>query len=197
MRTRSWISSIALLLAGSLSTFAQSEPLAERTVLLSAQVNEAVRAGLPKFKPRPEPASEVSETQAALGIPQRKNKIIRLPRVVVEGKRPPIFREQDIHTPEALKDIAVKRYFSGFSRALNRYKIPILGSGAEEYALARWWGDERLRLVNELEDQIEMDVATGNDERAEALREIMNETLSHQPQFLNSARTPFRDARGE
>jgi hypothetical protein len=42
-----------------------------------------------------------------------------------------------------------------------------------------------------------LDDATGNEERAEELREIMRETLSHQPQFLNSARTPFRDARGE
>ena len=133
----------------------------------------------------------------SLGVPERKNKIIRLPRIVVEGKRPPIFREQDIYNPEALKDIAVKRYFSGFSRALNRYKLPIFGGAAEEYNLARWWGDERLRLVKELEDQINMDDATGNDERAEELREIMRETLSHEPLFLISARTPMLDARDQ
>lgn len=197
MRMGSWISSIALLLAANSALLAQSGEPNGGSAELSVQVNDAVRAGLPKFKPRPEISTDVSETEATLGVPERKNKIIRLPRVVVEGERPPIFREQDIYTPEALKDIAVKRYFSGFSRALNRYKIPILGSGAEAYALARWWGDERLRLIDELEDQIEMDDATGNDDRADELREIMRETLSHQPRFLNSARTPFRDARGE
>lgn len=197
MRIGSRISLVTLLLGSSLTAHAQSENPTDGSVLLSAQVNDAVRAGLPKFKPRPETPTEVSATEATLGLPERKNKIIRLPRVVVEGERPPIFREQDIYTPEALKDIAVKRYFAGFSRALNRYKIPILGSGAEAYALARWWGDERLRLVKDLEDQIEMDTAIGNDERADELRKILRNTLSHEPVFLNSARTPFRDARGE
>ena len=197
MRIGSRICAVILVLGSSLGTHAQSEHPTNGSVLLSAQVNDAVRVGLPPLKPRSESPTEVSATEATLGLPKRKNKIIRLPRVVVEGERPPIFREQDIYTPEALRDIAVKRYFAGFSRALNRFKIPILGGAAEEYALARWWGDERLRLVKELEDQIELDDATGNAERAEELREIMRETLSHQPQFLNSARTPFRDARGE
>ncbi|GAB5561328.1 MAG: hypothetical protein SynsKO_29750 [Synoicihabitans sp.] len=164
---------------------------------LSAQVTDAVRAGLPKFQPPKATDTDAGEEQAALALPERKNKIIRLPTVVVEGERPPVFREQDIYTPEALADIAVKRYFSGFSRALNRFRLPLFGSTPEAYALARWRADERLRILNELENEIDLDNATGNTERAKELRKIINHTLSHEPLFLSPAHAPYRDARGQ
>ncbi len=197
MHTGRWICSFVLLLAAGSEAFAQSDESADGSVLLSAQVSQAVRAGLPKFQPRENRTEKQADSSPALKQPERKNRIIRLPEVVVHGERPPVFREQDIHTAKGLTDLAMKRYFSGFSQALNRYKFPLFGKTPEAYAMARWRAGERFRVLTEFREEIDLDIATGNEERAKLMRDVMNDTLLHKPLFLGPAHAPYRDARGQ
>jgi len=83
---------------------------------------------------------------------QPKNQILRLPDYVVREKKPPVFRERDIHSPSGLAALATRRYLSETGQALNRYTLPFFGSGAQAYALARYEEDERLRTIRDLND---------------------------------------------
>lgn len=175
------------------ATAAEEEPT---TRLLSPEVSNAVTASLPKFRAKKETAS--TEPTNPLGLSAKpKNKIIRLPRVVVEGNRPPIFLEQEIHTAEGLADLAVKRYFNQTGLVLNRFTLPLFGIGKEAYAMLMWQDDERLRLLREYGEEMQLDRATGNGARAAALQAIIADTLSRQPQFLGPGHAPYRDARGQ
>ena len=102
---------------------------------LSSEVSNALTASLPKFRAKQETAS--SDSPHPLGLSAKpKNKIIRLPRVVVEGNRPPIFLEQEIHTAKGLADLAVKRYFNQTGLVLNRFsRFP---SSASAKKPTRW-----------------------------------------------------------
>ena len=81
--------------------------------------------------------------------------------------------------------------------ALNRYTLPIFGMGKEAYAMMMWQEDERLRLLAEYGEAADLTAAAGDEKRAEELRELLNDTLSREPLFLNPSRVPYRDARGQ
>jgi hypothetical protein len=123
--------------------------------------NTTITAGLPRYAPPPKqapkkPAADV-ETEDETGpdgVPpspdQPKNKIIRLPRYIVEGDRPPVFRERDIYTKQALAAIAMRRYLSTFDRSfLNRFDI--FGS-KEGRAMAMYYEDARLQDIADLKN---------------------------------------------
>ena len=126
--------------------------------------NTAITASLPRYAPPPKqapkkPAAEVeTEDEAApesalIGPDQPKNKIIRLPRYIVEGDRPPVFRERDINTKQALAAIAMRRYLSTFDRSfLNRYTLPLLGISPEARAMAMYEEDARLSNISDLKN---------------------------------------------
>ena len=163
---------------------------------LSSEVSNALTASLPKFRAKQETAP--SDSPHPLGLSAKpKNKIIRLPRVVVEGNRPPIFLEQEIHTAKGLADLAVKRYFNQTGLVLNRFTLPFVGIGKEAYAMLMWQDDERLRLLRKYGEAVQLDRTTGNDARATTLEAIIADTLSRSPQFLSPGHIPYRDARGE
>lgn len=69
--------------------------------------------------------------------------------------------------------------------------------GKEAYALLLYSQDERLRLLGEFNEEADLTEAFGNPESAEQLRALLHDVLSHQPVFLDSARAPYRDARGQ
>lgn len=84
-------------------------------------------------------------------IDRPANQIIRLPKVIVQEPRSPLFTERSISTPKGLTDIAMRRYISDTDRALNRFTIPLFGTSKEARALAMYAEDERLRNMSELE----------------------------------------------
>ncbi len=199
---------IALLTAGRADDSPPAEaetPSPARANALSPDLAAALTASLPRFTPPPMREGDGSGAEAEANdddlfadLPKPKNGIVRLPRVVVEGSRPPVFSEKEIHTAKGLADIAVKRYFdSQFALALNRYTLPLVGMGKEAYALMLYEQDERLRLLREYGEEADLLEAGGDDQRAAELRDLLHDTLSHEPLFLSPAHAPYRDARGQ
>ena len=134
-------------------------PAASAATVSAKPGNSPITAGLPRYNPPPKPApkkpaadvegdDEAEPEDAPLSPDQPRNKIIRLPRYIVEGDRPPVFRERDVYTKQALAAIAMRRYLSTFDRSfLNRYNI--LGS-KEGRAMAMYEEDERLQNIADL-----------------------------------------------
>ena len=146
------------------ATAAPTAPAASTTSVPGKEGNTAITAGLPRYAPPPKqapkkPAAEVeTEDEAGPdGTPsspdQPKNKIIRLPRYIVEGDRPPVFRERDIYTKQALAAIAMRRYLSGLDRSLlSRYTLPLFGTSPEKRAMAMYDEDERLQNIADVKN---------------------------------------------
>jgi len=129
---------------------------------VSENVAAQLAARMPQYTPPPEPktdsdagptSDEKSEALADLrDVDRPQNQILRLPDYVVREKKPPVFRERDIHSPSGLAALAARRYLSETAQALNRFRLPLFGGGAQAYALARYEEDERLRNIRELTD---------------------------------------------
>jgi len=146
------------------TTAAPTTPASSATNVSGKAGATTITAGLPRYAPPPKeapkkPAADV-ETEdeagpdgAPLSPDQPKNKIIRLPRYIVEGDRPPVFRERDIYTKQALAAIAMRRYLSGLDRSvLNRYTLPLFGTSQEKRAMAMYDEDERLQNIADLKN---------------------------------------------
>ena len=137
---------------------------------IATTLSAAILAGLPRYSPPPteqkkSPSSAEDETQAEpestpLGPDQPTNKIIRLSRYVVEGSRPPVFRESEIYTREAFGRILAKRYFTEFGLALN--SLGIFGS-LEARALEMYEEEERLRNIAEFKNAAAMARLVGDE----------------------------------
>lgn len=126
--------------------------------VLSNDVSAAISAGLPKFNPQPAPAPKPVEELADLRDTDKpKNKIIRLPEVLVREQRNPVLRERDVNTKEGLAAIAERRYITDADRALNRWNIlgarsTSGGNSTTARAMAMYAEEERLKNMAELND---------------------------------------------
>ncbi len=171
-------------------------PAPARTKALSPTLSAALTAKLPAFNP-PGNADKSDEDADDFDLPVPRNGIIRLPRVVVEGNRPPVFTEREIYTDKGLADLAVKRYFTDTGLALNRYRLPLVGMTKETYALMLWQQDRRLGQIREFSEQATLDEALGEEDRAAELRDLVNDALGQPPLFHGVHRAVYRDARGQ
>ncbi|WP_221029486.1 hypothetical protein [Actomonas aquatica] len=172
---------IALLTTTSAAITTAQDDTSDRKRGISSNLASALADTMPKFNPPP-PKEEKEEDD---GVDEDlmlkpKNGIVRLPQVVVEGQRPPVFTEREVHTDKGLADIAVKRYFSDTSQALNKFNIPFLTMTQEELAMMMWQEDERLRLLDEINDQSANASFMGDEEKAEELKELAHDTLGRQ-----------------
>lgn len=144
--------------------------------VISKNVAEALAARMPKYnppEPEPEPTDE-EEMQDMRDVDKPRNKIIRLPEYVVRQDKAPIFRERDINTKAGLQKLAMKRYFSETSLALNKLRIPLFGD-IEEYALMLYQQDERLKNMSELNETAD-DLDRVDPENAEEIRKATRDT---------------------
>jgi hypothetical protein len=126
-----------------------------RTRAISGEAAAALAAAAPKYTPPPPPPPPPppEEEQVDLrDVDKPKNTIVRLPKYIVQEKKPPVFRERDIYTPKGLAEIAMRRYSSEADRALNRWTLPFIGMTKEARALAQYEEDERLRNLNDLRE---------------------------------------------
>ena len=143
---------------------ATTTPAAGATGVSAKAGATAITSSLPRYAPPPKPApkkpaadvegeDEAEPEDRPLALDQPRNKIIRLPRYVVEGDRPPVFRERDLYTTQALSAIAMKRYLSRLDRSLlNRFTIPLFTLTNEERAMAMYEEDERLQNIADLKN---------------------------------------------
>ena len=89
---------------------------------VSAGVAAALSAGAPRYSPptpAPSPTPEV--------VDKPKNGIVRLPKYVVNESRPPVFRDRDLYTGDALLDLTMRRHaglFFGNILGLNAENKP-------------------------------------------------------------------------
>jgi hypothetical protein len=76
---------------------------------LSAELAQAITAGLPAYLP---PPSTATAPPAEHDLPAPRNRIIRLPRGVVEGNRPTRFTARELHPDQGWSELAVKHFFT-------------------------------------------------------------------------------------
>lgn len=157
---------------------------APRKRTISSDLAATLAAGLPKYdqiQPPPEPTPE-EELVDMRDIDKPQNTIIRLPKYVVEGQRPPVFRERDLYTERGLGALAASRYLSQFDRGiLNRFILPFIGMSPEARAMIMYEDDERLRHMaefNQAADHAEMAGDTAGSEylRRESAKTFMRRT---------------------
>lgn len=125
-----------------------------RSRAISGEAAAALAAAAPRYTPPPPPPPpKPEEEQIDLReVDKPKNTIVRLPKYIVQEKKPAVFRERDIHTAKGLTEIAMKRYLTETDRVLNRFRIPLLTMTNEARALAMYAEDERLRNMADLKD---------------------------------------------
>lgn len=157
---------------------------------LSPALSAALAERMPRYNPPPPPREPTPEEVAAS---QPKNQIIRLPEVVVEGRRPPVFTDRDLHTKDGLAAMAVNRYLSELDRGvLNRYTLPLFGQSQEQRALAAYAEEERLRNMATASDRAEAIQAAEGAEAAQAFRDTANSTFIRSP-YLPQPNSMKRD----
>jgi hypothetical protein len=140
---------------------------AQRTRVISPETAAALAAAAPKYAPPPPPAPKKSEEELPdlRETDKPRNAIIRLPKYVVQERKPEVFTERDIHSAKGLAALAVSRYLSETDRALNRFRIPLLSISNEQRAMMMYVEDERLRKMDDFADRANMvqksDAASG------------------------------------
>jgi hypothetical protein len=151
----------------------------KRERAISSEVAASLAAAMPKYNPpKPAPPPKPVEEQPDLReVDKPKNTIIRLPNYVVREAKPPVFRERDINTKAGMANIAMKKYGTEASRALNRFTIPLFGQSQEDRALAQYAEDERLKTITELNDAADMVSARDKAQGVYIKRDIQNTTM--------------------
>jgi hypothetical protein len=119
-----------VVLAAKPRDYAAPTPLPDSdgaTRSVSAGVAAALSAGAPRYSPptpAPSPTPEVADIK---DVDKPKNGIVRLPKYVVNESRPPIFRDRDLFTADALLDLTMRRHaglFFGNILGLNAENKP-------------------------------------------------------------------------
>lgn len=186
---------LTAVLAGLFLAATGTAETAEPRKTLSDEIIGAVTASFAYQTPAEIEAKRKADAETYIAEP--KNQIIRLPEFLVQEERLPNFREQDIYTPKALTEIALKRYLSDFGRALNAWRLPIIGGAVDSYVMMLWEQDERARISRELSNQIRFDMMVGNDERARELQELLTGRVNRPINGIHPGKITARDARGE
>jgi hypothetical protein len=134
---------------------------------ISSELANSLAATMPKYDPPKRVEKKAEDDVDLREVDKPKNGIIRLPKVVVEGYRPPIFTERDL--ARSLSALAMKRY-----RGLG--VGPLAGLNAP-IAVQMYREDERLQNISDLNGTAE-DAARGGDRAgSEYIRRQTNETF--------------------
>ncbi len=182
-----------LVLAWSIPATAQ-EDTSNRTRAISDNLAAALADTMPKYNPpTPEEKQKKKEDEEFFAKP--KNGIVRLPTIIVEGERPPVFTERQVNTDKGLQELAVKRYFGGTAQALNSKHIPLIGKSNEAIAMEMWQEDERLRHIADFGERADMLSTLGEEEESEETRRMIQETTARQS-YLPDASALHRDIKG-
>jgi hypothetical protein len=131
---------------------------------------------------------EVPDDVDLRDIDRPRNAIIRLPKYIVEGERPPIFAEKEINTKKGLAELAVNRYLSTIHQGLNRYHLPALFGGISNEALAMemYHDNERLEAIKDYDEKVSLFRAAGEKD-ADALKKEADATFMRRGEFSTAA----------
>ena len=111
---------------------------------VSPGVAAALAASMPKYeKPTPTPAV-VAEPEDERDIDKPKNEIPRLPKYVVQERRPPVFRQRDLYTAAGLNELYFKAH-----PGLNIGNIFGLNSSIAKQMI---YDDQRLANIEDLNE---------------------------------------------
>jgi hypothetical protein len=191
-------SSSSLLLAFCFSTtavFAQTAPAptasttptsstsstdsGKKTRALSPKASSALSAGFTYQPPKPVDPKDEEEEGDLRETDRPRNEIIRLPKYMVEGERPPVFAERNLYSTKNLQQLALQRYLG---RGINKYQ---LGRTGKDTAMQMYWDDERLKNITEVNNQISLYRLGGDEARAQETKEESNSLILR----TNDART--------
>lgn len=130
---------------------------------VSDDISKSVSSAF-KYNPPPPPKPE-EELVDMREIDKPHNQIIRLPKYIVEAKKPPIFNERNLYSKEMLRRLAYQRYMSSFSRnVLNKYHV--FGQRDIAYAMMQYEAEERQRNLVEMDSTVSMLRTSGDDTEA-------------------------------
>lgn len=175
-------SSIEVSTGGSSSA---TRPKKERVI--SSDLSKSLSAGI-KYNPPPPPKPETEDIDMR-DVDKPQNQIIRLPKYLVQGKRPPVFNDRNLYSKEMLRRLAYKQYGSAFSRnLLNRFHI--LGQGDVDYAMMQYEAAERQRNIDEMEDKVAMYRVSGDNDEAKTLHNDTQRTFMRHTDYIT---TPTSD----
>lgn len=120
-------------------------------------------------------------------VDKPRNGIVRLPKFIVEGERPPVFSDREINTKKGMADVAVKRYLSTVHQGLNKYHLPSIlgGLSSEDVAMQMYRDDERLKNSQEMNEKISLFRDVGAKE-TDALQKDATSTYRPPSQFSDT-----------
>jgi hypothetical protein len=157
---------------------------------LAAALTAGVKYEAPPAEQKKEEVMEEAEETDLRDTDRPRNTIIRLPKYVIEGERPPVFSERDINTQKGLADLAIKRYLSSAHLSLNRYHLPAFlgGISSEELAMMMYRDQERLKNMQETADKVYLYRQTGDNNAADELKETSYSTFLRKSEFTEAPR---------
>lgn len=149
---------------------------------VSNDISKSVNSAF-KYNPPPPPKSD-EELVDLREIDKPRNQIIRLPKYVVEAKKPPVFNDRNLYSKEMLRRLAYQQYISSFNRnVLNKYRLPLIGGGVDAYAMMQYEAAERMRNIADMEDKTSMLRASGDDAEANKTKDDAQNTLMRRSDF--------------
>lgn len=158
---------------------------------LAASLTAGIKYDVPGAeKKKPDPDEEAAAAEAD----KPRNGIVRLPKYVIEGDRPPVFTERELNTPKGLADIAVKRYLSSVHQNLNRFHLPgwLGGVSNEELAMQMYREDERLQNMKQMEDTSYILRKAGDNKAADEMKEQSRDMYMRRSEFVDPPRSDGR-----
>lgn len=149
---------------------------------ISSELAATLAVGRPKFSPPPPPVEQKAEDELPdmRDLDKPRNGIIRLPKMVVQGSRPPIFTEKKLYTQKAFAALLAKRYYSegylAFSRVIGYTPLALIFPTAESSALARYQEEERLKNMSDLSDAATLAAKAGDKADSEYIKAQSTDT---------------------
>lgn len=150
------------------------KPAPKRHRAISRDVADALAASMPKFNPPPKPKPE-EENEDLRETDKPRNNIIRLPKYVVQEKKPEVFRERDLHTTDELASLAMQRY-AGLSY------VPLAGMN-RGIALLMYQEDERKKNIADLTQAAQDARRSGDTAESEYIKRETNRAYSRDSGF--------------
>jgi hypothetical protein len=147
----------------------------KRPRAVSSEVAAILATGMPKYNPPPPPEEKKVAESDATDTDKPKNGIVRLPSVVVQARRTPVFRDSDLYNEKGLSKLAMQKY-SGLD-------IPLIGFLNRPIALDMYREDQRLSDIDELRKEASDIKQAGDAAGSDYIRRTAAETFARHSDF--------------
>ena len=147
----------------------------KRPRAVSSEVAAILATGMPKYNPPTPPVEKKEAESDATDTDKPKNGIVRLPSVVVQARRTPVFRESDLYNEKGLSKLGMQKY-SGLD-------IPLIGFLNRPIALEMYREDQRLTDIDELRKEASDVKQAGDAAGSDYIRRTAAETFARRSDF--------------